>query len=166
MSNVSMINGHIDKPKNETERDRLAEIYHNIEIEYLDYLTNIADRALNDDIEDKIQKRQDFYVDKLLANGVIVPPVKVGDTVYVEPKTWRSAYLWINYPHTFFKGKHYIVADVVSIVKTRKQTLMKLGTYNQTTFTREYERYPISAIGKTVFPTREEAEAKLKGGVE
>lgn len=103
--------------------------------------------------------------DYLLENGVIVPPCKVGDTVYVDCKTWRSAYLWVNYPHTFIKEKYYIVADVVAIVKTRKQTLVKLGTYNQTTFTREYERYPISAIGKTVFLTKEEAEA-LKGGVQ
>ena len=104
--------------------------------------------------------------DHLLANGVIVPPCKVGDTVYVDCKTWRSAYLWVNYPHTFIKEKYYIVADVVAIVKTRKQTLVKLVTYNQTTFTREYERYPISAIGKTVFLTREEAEQALKGGAE
>lgn len=98
------------------------------------------------------------YLDK---KGCIVPPCKVGQTVYVDPKTWRSAYLWVNYPYTFIKEKHYIVADVVAIVKTRKQTLVKLGTYNQTNFTREYKRYPISAIGKTVFLTREEAEKAL-----
>lgn len=101
--------------------------------------------------------------DHLLDNGIVVPPVKVGQTVYVDCKTWKRGYLFVNYPHTFINQKYYIVADVVSIIKTRKQTLVKLGTYNQTTYTREYERYPISAIGKTVFLTREEAEAKLKG---
>lgn len=100
--------------------------------------------------------------DYLLENGVIVPPCKVGDVVYVEPKAWRSAYSFINYDH-IFANKYYIVADVVSIVKTRKQTLVKLGTYNRATFTREYERYPISAIGKTVFFTKEDAEKTLKG---
>ncbi len=55
-----------------------------------------------------------------------------------------------------------IVADVVSIVKTRKQTLVKLGTYNRATFTREYERYPISAIGKTVFLTKEALKGEGK----
>ena len=102
--------------------------------------------------------------DYLLASGVIVPPCWVGDVVYIDPKTWGRAFLWVNYPHDFIKRKFYIVADVVAIIKTRKQTFVKLGTYNQTTFSREYKRYPISAIGKTVFLTREEAEARLKEG--
>lgn len=110
---------------------------------------------------------ENCIVQHLLDNDVFAPPVKVGQTVYVDCKTWRQAYLFVNYPHTFIKKKYYIVADVVSIIKTRKQTLVKLGTYNKATFTREYERYPISAIGKTVFPTREEAEKALqKRGVE
>ena len=133
-----------------TERERLIEILTKGQPPF---------NPLNDVCIEKL-------ADYLLANGVIVPPCKVGQTVYVDPKTWRSAYLWINYPHIFIKDKHYIVADVVAIVKTRKQTLIKLGTYNQTTYTREYERYPISAIGKTVFLTKEEAEQALKGGAE
>ena len=130
-------------------RDRL--------IELLDNVHNAINGAPYMHIDDR-----EALADYLLANGVIVPPCKVGDTVYVDPKTWRSAYLWVNYPYTFIKEKHYIVADVVAIVKTRKQTLVKLGTYNHATFTREYERCPISAIGKTVFLTKEEAENALK----
>ena len=102
--------------------------------------------------------------DHLLDNGIIAPTVEVGQTVYVWNKTWRKAYSWVNYDATFIKKTHYIVADVVAIIKTKKQTLVKLGTYNKATFTREYERYPISAIGKTVFTSREDAEAKLQEG--
>ena len=104
-----------------------------------------------------------ILADHLLDNGIVVPPVKVGQTVYVMNKTWRQAYLWVNYDNTFIKTTHYIVADVVAIIKTRKQTLVKLGTYNHATFTREYERYPISAIGKTVFTSREDAVKALEG---
>lgn len=99
----------------------------------------------------------------LLNNGIIAPTVEVGQTVYVWNKTWRKAYSWVNYDSTFIKKSHYIVADVVAIIKTKKQTLVKLGTYNKATYTREYERYPISAIGKTVFTSREQAEQALKG---
>lgn len=63
-------------------RNRLIEIYHKVEIAYLDYMIKFAERAINNDIEDEIQHRQEFFVDKLLENGVIVPPCKVGDIVY------------------------------------------------------------------------------------
>lgn len=98
------------------------------------------------------------------AGNVIVIPCMVGaDTVYVDCKAWRKAYSFVNYPHVFIKEKYYIVADVVAIIKTRKQTLVKLGTYNKATFTREYERFPISAIGKTVFLSEAEARKALQG---
>lgn len=100
--------------------------------------------------------------DFLLENGVVVPPCKVGDVVYVNPKNW-SGWSAINYDNCFIHSEYFLVADVVSIIKTRKQNLIKLKVYNRTTYTPEYKRYPISSIGKTVFLTREDAEAKLKG---
>lgn len=103
--------------------------------------------------------------DYLLANGVIVPPCKVGDTVYVNPYTW--GYLsFTDYEHCFIHSKHFVIAEVVSIIKTRKQNLIKLKIYNRTTHTAKYHRYPISSIGITVFLTKEEAETALKGGEE
>lgn len=102
------------------------------------------------------------FANLILDDGWMRPSCKVGQTIYVNPKTWRTAYSFINYDHIFIDRQFYIVADVVAIIKTRKQTLVKLGTYNTATFTREYERYPISAIGKTVFLTREEAEKALQ----
>ena len=118
-------------------RERLAEIYHNIEIEYLDYLTNIAERAIDDDIEDKIQKRQEFYVDKLLEKGVIIPPCKVGDTVYE---------ITGNASNKIMESK--VVAIIIA-------TDGKFGVRTDYSFpiTRE--------IGRMLFLTKEEAENAL-----
>lgn len=71
MSNVSMINGHIDKHEEKNpERDRL--------IELLDG-KSIDTRA---DIE--------YVTDFLLEKGVIVPPCKVGDIVWdTEGNAWK-----------------------------------------------------------------------------
>lgn len=103
----------------------------------------------------------EVVADYLLANGVIVPPCKVGDTVYVNPYT--LGYLsFTDYEHCFIHSKHFVIAEVVSIIKTRKQNLIKLKIYNRTTHTAKYHRYPISSIGKTVFITKEEAEKALE----
>ncbi len=126
-------------------RDRLAEIYHNIEIEYLDYLTNIAERAIDGDIEDKIQKRQQFYVDKLLANGVIVSPCKVGDIVWVKD---------------FEKCCVIQEAEIIEIVQNKYGTHIR---YEYPAFRGRIYARSIEYIGKTVFLTREEAEQALKG---
>ena len=71
--------------------------------------------------------------DHLLANGVIVPPCKVGDKVYMLV-TKRSK---VSFPPFTF-------------VKVSRLTFYNL------------ERV-LQDFGKTVFLTREEAEAKLKG---
>ncbi len=103
--------------------------------------------------------------DHLLDNGIVVPPCKVGDVVYVNPKTW-SGLTPLNYDNCFIHSEYFLVAEVVSIIKTRKQNLIKLKVYNRTTYTPEYSRYPISSIGKTVFLTREDVIKALKGGAE
>ena len=103
----------------------------------------------------------DQFADYLLENGVIVPPCKVGDTVYVNPKTWCGL-SFIEYDNCFIHSKHFLVAEVVSIIKTRNQNLVKLKVYNRTSCKYEYERYSISSIGITVFLTKEEAEQALE----
>lgn len=127
-------------------RDRLAEIYHNIEIEYLDYLTNFAERALNDDIEDKIQKRQDFFVDKLLANGVVVPPCKVGDIIWVKD---------------YERNCEIQKAEIIAILKNRYGMYIR---YEFPAFRGRVYARNVEYIGKDVFLTKEEAERALKGG--
>ena len=83
--------------------------------------------------------------DYLLENGVIVPPCKVGGVVYsIVDCINRPEKLFVTAIHQY---KNYISFSALS----RSQ--------------RKYV-FEEADIGKTVFLTREEAEAKLKGGAE
>lgn len=86
--------------------------------------------------------------DYLLANGVIVPPCKVGDVV------------WVYNQHA-----NQIFKNTVVCIKMRGEGKCK------NTISLEYRnvhgetscrKFTWSQIGKQVFLTREEAEAKLK----
>lgn len=81
------------------------------------------------------------YVDYLLANGVTLPPVKIGQTVYSLEKGIYSQ---------FFNGEVYEI-------QIRREGVVFRATrrgYYTLAFTEEN-------IGKTVFFTPEEAEAAL-----
>ena len=75
--------------------------------------------------------------DYLLANGVIVPPCKVGDTVYI------------------LKNGEIHRNHVCQIHISQ--------TYAQTFFSCYGEKFGVEQIGKNVFLTRENAEKALKG---
>lgn len=81
--------------------------------------------------------------DHLLANGVIVLPCKVGDTV------------WFIRP---LDRKKEITETVIE-----KMVLKGKGVYMKLSCNAMYET-SCNSIGKTVFLTREEAEAALKEG--
>lgn len=98
--------------------------------------------------------------DNILANGVIVPPCKVGDTVYVDGDTW--SYFPIHYESRFIHSKYFVVGEIVSIIKTKKQLLMKIRVDNSIHTRHTYKRYTVNAIGVTVFLTKEEVEKALK----
>lgn len=92
----------------------------------------------------------ELLADHLLVNGVIVPPCKVGDTVY-----------WLNfYNHLMLYRDKYYEAEVVRIVVTR------FGVFCVIRVRGEHATYEIPDVefGKNVFLTREEAERALKGG--
>ncbi len=72
--------------------------------------------------------------DYLLENGVIVPPVKVGDTIYM-----------------IVEKRAKITREYFRFIKKTKLTFLNL------------ERV-LKAWGKTVFLTKEQAEKALKGG--
>lgn len=86
--------------------------------------------------------------DYLLENGVIVPPVKVGDIAYFIIKDEVS-------------GERYIASQRINDVST-KGFFISTSTLEENC--NDFE--PYSEIGKTVFLTREEAEKALKGDVE
>lgn len=83
--------------------------------------------------------------DYLLANGVIVPPCKAGDTVY-------SIENCIKRPEKLF---------VTALHQRERYTSFSALSKNW----REY-CFNEDEIGKTIFLTEEEAEQALKGGVQ
>ena len=87
-------------------------------------------------------ERNMIFADYLLENGVIVPPCKVGDKIY------RAVYDW---------GGCKTVSE---------WELVKLEVYvEEVGFVDDSDNWiAVDDIGKTIFLTREEAEAKLKGG--
>ena len=87
----------------------------------------------------------------------VVLPCKVGQNVKVDVQTWGN--VW-NYK-TIENGK-FLIGEIVSITKTKKQTLIKIRVEHNVSWKRPTKRYPASAIGKTIFLTREEAEKVLK----
>ena len=92
-----------------------------------------------------------WYADYLLANGVIVPPCKVGDTVYYfSHRPFNLSLL----PNTIYE------ADVVRIVTTKLGTSVVIQIHNEYGCT---EVPQISDFGKTVFLIKEEAEKALSG---
>lgn len=89
---------------------------------------------------------------------LVVMPCKVGDEAFVDVRTLPYHYL-----HPADGCIDYAKCEIVSIVTTRKETYMKLrALYPSRANRREYLRYGVAAVGKTVFLTEEEAEAALK----
>ena len=98
--------------------------------------------------------------DHLLANGVIVPPCKVGDKVWFVER--RYSYFFKTFRE--FVNEGYVKAIKVSM-KPMKITI-EYPDVDDTKGRCKGADYSATSIGKTVFLTREEAEAKLKEGVQ
>lgn len=96
--------------------------------------------------------------DMLLANGVIVPPCKIGDTVYEVIKTKKGNYSHIN---TSICVGFHIVNAPKKRGHTRQSYIVAYFSITNAIYHFSFER-----IGKTVFFTREEAEQALKEGAE
>ena len=99
----------------------------------IDRLVNLLDNAK--DKFDNLLFEKELIADHLLANGVIVPPCKVGDYLY-----------YIPFGSTITKW------EIRSIEIMQDDIVFHCGR----TFFLKYD------IGKTVFLTKEEAEEKLK----
>lgn len=116
-----------------SERERLIEIIG--KAKYVG-LETFNDRLLKSGLE--------RLADQLLENGVIVPPVKVGQTVYVIPKYNGNPYCGVQ-------------QDKVQMIgKTSRGIHIK--TRSKSSFNKTY------MFGKTAFLTKSEAQKVLKGG--
>ena len=88
--------------------------------------------------------------DYLLENGVIVPPCKVGEVVYYVSDSPINLSVQAN---TIYE------AHITRMVTTQYGTTLVIQIHNSYGCT---EIPDIKDIGKTVFLTKEDAEAKLK----
>jgi hypothetical protein len=88
----------------------------------------------------------------LLANGVIVPPVKVGQTV------------WVCNHHTGNVYENRVDGIYITGASGWKNTVRL--EYKNRLGEVQYRKFVWKQIGKSVFLTREEAEQALKGGAE
>ncbi len=113
-------------------RDRLIEL--------------LGNSPMLDTIDGDFGKAADF----LLANGVIVPPVKVGGKVYIISRN---------------RVKECEVVFIGLSVAENWSHFNFIEPYADGTF---YKTHPrgFNEIGKTVFLTREDAEQAMKGGAE
>ncbi len=116
-------------------------------------IQTIADMPL-DEVLDLVRAKQE--------GRIIVPPCKVGDKVYVDGNSWGE-YACIHYENRFIHSKFFVIGEIVSIVKTKKQLLMKIRVESANHSRYYHKRYTVNAIGKTVFFTKKEAEQALKG---
>ena len=127
-----------------TERERLIEL-----LKKAPYGANAI--TLSDKHKDSILGE---IADYLLENGVIVPPVSLGDKIYeiISPKD---------------REPYFITATVCAVHiadGSRNSCQRKRESYivAECPGTKYVHKYPISKFGKTVFLTREEAEKALE----
>ncbi len=115
--------------------------------------------------------------DHLLANGVIVPPCKVGDTVYVikycrcgNPQAYE-----MKHCHKKETKKTPKVIDSIMLLQKGKRLAKNsywnekpkfewrpIGTICYKIIKKPFKLELLTEIGKTVFITKEEAEQALK----
>lgn len=116
-----------------TDRDRLIELVDKAKEEYANDVTDHTET--------------DYIVESLLNEGVIVPPCKVGDTVYY--------FVDINIPQRLMLESRIYHIEITEITMKFYFHTVKKCQYR-------YGHFDFNDIGKTVFLTKEEAEEKLK----
>lgn len=128
------------------QKDRLVELFEQLEYKSLNY--EIANKIYP---FDDYKSRSEVAADYLLADGWMRPPVKVGQSF------WHIE----EYTHELLPDK-YPTVKIVCESKVEKIFIEKYGN----SFGDTRKSFSFHDIGKTVFLAKEEAEAKLKEGVQ
>lgn len=115
-------------------RDRLIEL-----LKKIDYVFDNDKRPVGD--------CEEYTADYLIANGVVCPPVKVGDKVYCLYQECQK--------------ETEIIELEIDTIEIHKEYIIINGYKGEHCY-----RYFLSEIGKTVFLTKEEAEKALKESVQ
>ena len=145
-----------------TDRDRLIELIKNAfleENEKRDFIT------------------EEHTADYLLANGVIVPPCKVGDVVYVikycrcgNPECYKNKHCYKKDTKKTPKVLGSIMKEQCGMRVSKNYDWHKgtslvwqpIGTICYKIIQKPFKLEWLTELGKTVFLTKEEAEEKLK----
>ena len=100
--------------------------------------------------------------DKIEQGTLIELPCKVGDRVYIDSRVWSGGVCW-QHDYLGSPSKLFYVGKIFYFKINKKQFLMKIRVYAEYSNLRYKTKcFAVSAIGKTVFLTREEAEKRLK----
>ena len=130
------------------DRDRLIELIADIQNDFEKWCVECAEDGHKDH-----QPLGEYLADKLLQNGVIVPPCKVGDTVYSFCDVFGAMLPYVIQDFKIgFMGKdrpNYWYWEATSHATETDELLDEID-------------FDLDDIGKTVFLTKEEAEEKLK----
>ena len=97
------------------------------------------------------------FADYLLSNGVIVPPCKVGDTVYIKNRPLIISFLHIE--NEIYYVAHFDCDDCGDCPFYEDDVSFE-GEHDCKTM--GYIQFTEKDIGKTVFLTKEQAEQALK----
>ena len=131
-----------------SDRDRLIELIADIQNDFEKWRVECAEDGHKDH-----QPLGEYLADKLLQNGVIVPPCKVGDTVYSFCDVFGAMLPYVIQDFKIgFMGKdrpNYWYWEATSHATETDELLDEID-------------FDLDDIGKTVFLTKEEAEEKLK----
>ena len=122
-----------------TERERLIKLIEQCSCHYSPPCTGECCECYNVEMYDR---NIEHIADHLLANGVIVPPVKIGQTVY----DYAGRECVVFGIHFFYEGINAFATERIGYNGCRIHT------------THSFDK-----IDETVFFTREEAENALKG---
>ena len=120
-----------------TEREKLIELLTEAEDHWLKYVDDCAFNQLAISFT-----FEQMFADHLLSNGVIVPPCKVGDKIYMLVTRHTTSFEFPNGKMVRKENQHTII----------KQTYLTKSNFFKV----------LDDFGKTVFLTKEEAEKALK----
>lgn len=132
------------------------------------------EKLLNQAFEHLLETGEPFsrknYADLLISYGVIVPPCKMGQTVYViTEKHPCYACKWCGdfcHKDCHIKDKHKLVVKEAKVFYFLFQEMhkeMRLEVKGTEHLQMHFLHFDFDNFGKTVFLTREEAEQALKG---
>ena len=139
---------------NDKQRERLVELLVDSETAYAQYLSEACDKAIKGDVTVQLMKRLEFYADRLLADGWMRPPCKIGQTVYEIT------------PNLKYINERVVVGFHLGCFPTLRGHKRKPYLVCYDKISKYLKHIPLDRIGKTVFLSREEAEQALKGGAE